>query len=118
VRLVLGLAVLYLFAGIVADFPKLADGVNLANPLIWVGLGYSLYAMPDIVVMVFSRRWPARHVRGTAVGVLVLAALTDFFSTGSPNGGALGIAFGLVLVLVLGVLGASFLVAAAVAAPG
>ncbi len=46
------------------------------------------------------------------------AALTDFFVTGSPNGGTLGIAFGLVLVLVLGVLGASFLVAAAVAAPG
>jgi hypothetical protein len=118
VRLVLGLALLYFFAGIVSEFPKLADGVNLANPLTWLGLGYSLYAMPEIVTMVFSRRWPARHVRGVAGGALVLAALTDFFVTGSPNGGAFGMTFGLVLALVLGILGASFLVAAAVAAPG
>lgn len=118
VRLVLGLAFLYLFAGIVADFPKLTDGVNLANPLAWVGLGYLLYAMPEIVRMALSRRWPARFVRGAAAGALVVAVLTDFFVTGSPNGGAFGITFGLMLALVLGILGGSFLVAAAVAAPG
>jgi len=118
VRLVLGLAVLYLFAGIVADFPKLTDGVNLANPLTWVGLGCSLYAMPEIVRMVLSRRWPARFVRSAAAGALVLAGLTDFFVTGSPNGGVFGFTFGLLLAFVLGILGASFLVAAAAAAPG
>ena len=77
-----------------------------------------MYAMPEIVGMVFSRRWTARSVRGAAAGALVLAALTDLALTGSPNGGAFGIAFGLILGLVLGILGASFLVAAAVAAPG
>ena len=118
VRLLLGLAVLYLFAGIVADFPKLTDGVNLVNPLTWVGLGCALYAMPEIVGMVFSRRWPGGLVRGVAGGALVIAGLADFVVTGSPNGGAFGITFGLMLALVLGILGGSFLVAAAVAAPG
>ena len=118
VRVLLGLAVLYLFADIVADFPKLTDGVNLANPLTWLGLGYVLYAMPDILAMVFSRRWPSRYVRGAAGGALVLAASTDFLVPGSPNGGAFGVTLGLMLTLVLGILGASFLVAAAVAAPG
>ncbi len=117
-RLVLGLAVLYLFADIVADFPKLTDGVNLANPLTWVGLGFALYAAPGIVRMVLSRQWSAWRVRGAVAGALVLAVSTDFFVTGSPNGGAFGVTFGLVLALVLGVLGASFLVAAAVASPG
>lgn len=118
VRLVLGLALLYLFAGLVSDFPQLTDGVNLANPFTWLGLGYSLYALPEIVGMVFSRRWPARSVRGAAGGALVLAALADLAVTGSPNGGAFGVAFGLMLALALGILGGSFLVAAAVAAPG
>ena len=114
----LGLAVLYLFAGLVSDFPELADGVNLTNPLTWAGLGYALYAMPEIVALVFSRSWRARSVRAATGGVLGLAAFADFAATGTPNGAVFGITFGLVLALVLGILGTSFLVAAAVAAPG
>jgi hypothetical protein len=115
-RVILGLVVLYFFAGIVSALPELADGVNAANPLIWVGMAYAIYALPEIVSMVFSRRWPAWNVRGAAIGAL--AALADLALTGSPNGGAFGITFGLAMALVLGVLGTSFLVAAAVAAPG
>ena len=118
VRLVLGLALLYFFAGIVSGFPGLADGVDPANPLTWVGLGTALYVMPEIVRRVFSRRWPARHVRGAAGGALALAALADLAATGSPNAGAFGITFGLMLALSLGILGGSFLVAAASATPG
>jgi hypothetical protein len=33
VRLLLGVAILYFFAGIVWDLAELVDGVNLANPL-------------------------------------------------------------------------------------
>ena len=119
-RLALGLAVLYLLAGIISALPELASGVNLANPLTWLGMGYLIYAMPEILWMLFSRRrrWRARHVRAATAGGLILAAGIDFAATGSPNGGALGLAYGLVLAAVLGVLGISFLVAAAVAAPG
>lgn len=118
VRLLLGLALLYFFAGIVADFPELADGVNLANPLAWVGLGYMLYVIPEVTGMSFSRSWPGRQVRLGVGGLLVLAGAADLVLGGSPNGGALGITFGLLLALVFGVIGASFIVAAVVAAPG
>jgi hypothetical protein len=57
-------------------------------------------------------------VGGAVAVAFVLAGLADFVVTGSPNGGAFGITFGLMLALVLGILGGSFLVAAAVAAPG
>ena len=118
VRLLLGLCALYFFVGLVAGLPKLADGLDLANPLTWLGLGYSLYAIPAIVGMVFSRRWPAQRVRGTVGGALVLAAVADLAAGGSPNGAAFGLASGLLMAGVLGILGVSFVLAAVVAAPG
>lgn len=118
IRLALGLAVLYFFAGIVSALPKLADGIDLANSLSWVGVGYMLYAMPEYARLVFSRRWTPLTVRGITLGVLLVASGIDLWVTGSPNGGVLGITYGLVLALILGILGGSFLVAAVVAAPG
>ena len=118
VRLLLGVALLYFFAGIVRGFPELIDGIDLTNPLTWVGLGYALYAIPEVVGVAFSRAWRAQHVRGATGGLLLLAGVADLMLGGSPNGSAFGIASGLLLAFVLGVLGASFVVAAAVAAPG
>ncbi len=118
VRLLLGLAVLYFFAGIVADLPELADGINLANPLAWLGLGFVFYAIPEVAGMPFSRSWSARQVRLGVSGLLVLTAAADLVLGGNPNGGAFGITFGLLLALVLGVVGASHVVAAVAAVPG
>lgn len=118
VRVFLGLALLYFFAGIVGDFPDLADGVNLASPLAWAGLCYALYAIPDVAGTAFSLSWPARRVRLATGGLLVLAGVVDLVLGGSANGAAFGITFGLLVAVVLGVLGASFLVAAAAATPG
>ncbi|MHC4506753.1 MAG: hypothetical protein ACYTFI_25975 [Planctomycetota bacterium] len=118
VRLLLGLAVLYLFAGVVGGFSDLSDGVSFASPLTWAGLCYALYAIPDIVGIPFSLPLQARNVRFVTAGLLVLAGAVDLILGGSPNGATFGITFGLLLALVLGVLGASLIVAAAVAAPG
>ena len=117
-RLLFGLGHLYFFAGLVADFPGLANGVPLANPMVWVGLGYLLYVIPEVVGLPFSRLWPGQQVRLGVGGLLVLASAADLVLGGSPNGGALGITFGLLLALVLGVIGASFIVAAVAATPG
>ncbi len=118
VRLLLGLALLYLFAGIVLDFPELADGIGLTNPLTWIGLGYALYAIPEVAGVAFSLQWRARSVRYATGALLLAAAGADFAVGGSANGPAFGIACGLLLAFVLGVLGISFVVAAAGAAPG
>ena len=117
-RLVLGAGLLYLVVDIVRQFPQLLDGANLANPLAWVGLGYVIYALPEVTAVAFSRAWPAGRVRLAAGALFVTAGLVDFVTGGNPNGGAVGITSGLLLALVLGVLAASFLVAAVVAAPG
>ncbi len=117
-RLVLGLALLWFFAGIVAGFPKLADGVHLANPLVWLGLGFVLYVIPEVAGLPFSRVWPARQVRLGVGALLVLAATADLGRGGSPNGGAFGISYGLLLAGVLGVVGSSHIVAAVIATPG
>ncbi|MFQ5698464.1 MAG: hypothetical protein ACE5IL_09285 [Myxococcota bacterium] len=114
----LGLGVLYLFAGIALGLPKLADGVRLTHPLTWVGLGYAIYGMPEFVRLGLSRSWPAGYVRGATAGLFVVASLVDLSVTGTPNGGVLGFTYGLTLMALLGMLGTSFLVAAAVAAPG
>ncbi len=118
VRLLFGLALLYFFAGMVADFPRLVDGVNLANPMAWIGLGFMLYVIPEVIGMPFSRSWPRRQVRLGVGGLFVFACAADLALGGSPNGAALGLTFGLLLALVLGVVGASHIVAAVVAAPG
>ncbi len=118
VRLVLGIAVLWLFAGLVGDLPSLADGPNPAQPMLWIGLAYVVYGAPGSVNLLLSRSWEPARIRLGTGAALVAAGALDLLISGSFFGGAFGLLFGALLSLLLGLLGVSFVLAAATGAPG
>jgi hypothetical protein len=118
VRLGLGGLVLWFAMGIALEFPALTDGMNARNPLGWLAIAYCLYLLPDVARLTLGLRWAPWPVRAAGAGLLASAASLDAWLTGDPNGLVFGVGVGVLLVSVLGVLGASLLLAAATAAPG
>ncbi|NIQ40133.1 MAG: hypothetical protein GTN81_16345 [Proteobacteria bacterium] len=116
-RLFLGCLFLYSFTLIVADFRELTGLAIPRHPMIWFGVGLSLYVLGDAINVGFTRswrRWPQLGFAVVGVGAIVF----DLLTYGSFWGPPLGFLIFFLLIYVTGHLGASFILAGILATPG
>ena len=114
-RLITGLVILYLISPLTALRP---GGVfNLGDPGLWIELAFTFLLANEVVNVGLGREfgnWP----RIVVVGLLALGGLGDYLINSVWWGEIITLVIATELLLVLGYLGISFLVAAALAVPG
>ncbi len=117
IRLVAGAVLLYFFVVVLRNFPAYVSSQVPTHPLLWAGVAFSVYALPEVAGIPFGRdlgRWP-RLVFG---GLGVAAVIFNLARYSSWWGPPLGLLLFLLLAYVTGALGISFLLAGALAVPG
>lgn len=115
VRLAFGLTLLYLIAPL--RHYRLGATLDMSDLLLWVGIGFALWVVPEVVNLGWGRRW-GRRPQLAAAGLLVAAALLDLLWSGSLFGPWLGLVLAIFLGYVYLHLGFSFVLAGLIAAPG
>jgi hypothetical protein len=117
VRVIAGLALLYLFMTTLVDY---ADYVSLSlpsQPMRWLGVAFSFYFLTDVVNRGFSRTW-GRWPQWIVVLLALAAIVVDFLQFESFWGPPLGLLIFVLLAYVTGHLGISFLLAGILSTPG
>jgi len=117
IRLVAGAVLLYFFVVTLINFPAYVSLRIPTHPLLWVGVAFSIYALPEVAGIASGRdlgRWPQRVFGGLAVAAVAFN-LARYSSWWGP---ALGLLLFLLLAYVTGGAGVSFLLAGALAVPG
>ena len=115
IRLLQGLVILFLISPLFALRP--GDVVSIDNWSIWITLAITILVANEVVNHGFGRdfgQWP----RYGLLGFLALGSLGDYLINGVWWGKIITLIIATELLLVLGFLGVSFVVAAALAVPG
>ena len=115
-RLISGLAILFIM---ISPLTALRPGgiISIGNMSLWFALAFIFLAVNEVVNIGLGRDfgyWP----RYGLVGLLVLGSLSDYLINGVWWGEIITLVVAAELLLVLGYLGISFLMAAALAVPG
>ena len=114
-RLIQGLVILYLISPLTALRP--GGVIHVGDVGLWLGLAFTFLVANEVVKIGLGRdygSWP----RVGVVGLFALASLGDHFINGVWWGEIITLVIAAEILLVLGYLGISFLVAAALAVPG
>ncbi len=115
IRLLQGLVILFLISPLFALRP--GDVVSIDNWSIWITLAITILVANEVVNHGFGRdfgQWP----RYGLLGFLALGSLGDYLINGVLWGKIITLIIATESLLVLGFLGVSFVVAAALAVPG
>jgi hypothetical protein len=116
IRIIAGLTLIYFFIKTLTGY-KGYVGDSLPGGTWWIGAIISFYFLSDVVNIGFTRSW-GRWPQAVAL-ILALAAVTfNFIQYGDMWGPPLGLLVYLLMVVVLGYLGISFLLAGILAVPG
>ncbi|MFQ5341545.1 MAG: hypothetical protein ACE5F6_08355 [Anaerolineae bacterium] len=117
VRFVAGVVLLYFFIVTLINFPAYVSLRIPTHLLLWVGVAFSIYALPEVVGIALGRDLGRRPQ--IAFGALAIAAVIfNLAWYSSWWGPPLGLLLFLLLAYVTGVAGVSFLLAGALAVPG
>ena len=116
VRLTVGLLILFAISPLVTDLrPGMV--IPIEHWFVWIWLAATIWVTNEVVNIGLGRdfgEWP----RYTLVGLLVLGSLGDYLINGVWWGEIITLVAAAELLLVMGFLGISFVVAAALAVPG
>ena len=115
-RLIFGVAALYYLAWLVGERDSLINtsGIDVG---LWAGVVFALYYLPDLFVVGLTRPRGRRPQAAALVIAIVLLAV-DFAAYGSGWAPPLGWGVFLFTTFFYGMIGAAFLLAAALAVPG
>ena len=115
-RLISGLVILFLISPLVIELrPGMV--ISIDNWSIWIALAATFWVANEVVNVGFGRdfgQWP----RYGLLGLLALGSLGDYLINGVWWGEIITLVIATELLLVLGFLGISFVVSAALAVPG
>ncbi|MEE9167881.1 MAG: hypothetical protein V3U24_10545 [Candidatus Neomarinimicrobiota bacterium] len=114
-RLISGLVILFLISPLTALRP--GGVISIGNIPLWIGLAFTLWLVNEVVNIGFGRdfgQWP----RYGLVGLLVLSSLGDYLINGVWWAEIVTMIIATELLLVLGYLGISYVVASVLAVPG
>lgn len=115
-RLLAGGGTLFYFVWLIINFAELV-GSNAPDCGWWIGVGFAFWYLPDLVTVGFSRSW-GRWPQAVALLLALALVMVDLVAYGSVWAPPLGWGVFSFTAFYYGLIGVSFILAAAFAVPG